>query len=51
MINFTNKVFESISIQPYPLKIMSIILENSAAFSPFKILVKRSIVTLVIRSV
>ena len=46
IINLTNKVFESISKRPYPLKIISIILENSAALSPFKILMKRSIVTL-----
>ena len=47
----TNKVFESISKRPYPLKIILIILENSAALSPCKILMKRSIVRLVIQSV
>ena len=51
IINLTNKVFESISKRPYPLKMITIILENSAALSPFKILMKRSIVTLVIKSV
>ena len=45
------KVFESILIQPYPLKILSIVLQNSTAFSPCKILVKHSIVTLVVTSV
>ena len=51
IINLTNKVFESISNRPYPLKIISMIFENSAALSPFKIRIKRSMVTLVIRSV
>ena len=51
IINLTNKVFESISKRPYPLKIISIIFEDSAALSPFNIRIKRSMVTLVIRSV
>ena len=51
LINITNKVFESISKQQKPLKIKSMIFENSAALSKFNIQIKRSGVTLVIRSV
>ena len=49
--NLSNEVSESISKLSYPLKIISTILKYSAALSPFKILMKRSIVTLVIKSV
>ena len=51
IIKLTNKVFESISKRPYPLKTKSMIFEKSAALSPFNNRMKRSTVTLVIRSI
>ena len=49
---YLNKqIFEPIFKGPYPLKMKSLILENSAALSPIKTLLKRSIVTLVMKTV
>ena len=39
--NLTNKVIKAISEQPYPLKKLSMIFENSAALSLFNNLIKR----------